>query len=80
MGVLQFPIRIHLRPVASGDWGAQAPKFLADQLTLSQPGGAHSPHPVLRAPPDFQTLRRPCIVVTFKQIWKNSLLECKSVE
>ena len=31
---------------------AQAPQFLADQLTLSQPagGGAHFPHPVLRAP------------------------------
>ena len=31
-------------------------------LTLSQPGGAYYPHPVLQAPPDFQTLRRPCIV------------------
>ena len=31
----------------------------ADQLTLSQPGGAHYPHPVVRATPDFQTLRRP---------------------
>ena len=30
----------------------------ADQLTLSRPGGAHYPHPVLLAPPpDFQTLR-----------------------
>ena len=46
------------RPVASG--GARSPHFLADQLTLSQPVGAHYPHPVLRAPPDFQTLRRPC--------------------
>ena len=35
------------------------PHFLADQLTLSQPGGAHYPHPVVRATPDFQTLRRP---------------------
>ena len=34
-------------------------KILAYQLTLSQPGGAHYPHPVLQAPPDFQTLRRP---------------------
>ena len=31
-------------------------------LTLSQPGGAYYPHPVLQAPQDFQTLRRPCIV------------------
>jgi hypothetical protein len=30
-------------------------------LTLSQPGGAYYPHPVLQAPPDFQPLRRPCI-------------------
>ena len=30
--------------------------FLADQLTLSQPRGAHYPHPVLRAPQIF----RPC--------------------
>ena len=37
--------------------------IISDQLTLSQPGGkAHYPHPVLRAPPpDFQTLRRPCL-------------------
>ena len=46
-----------------GAEGAQAPQFLVDQLTLSQPGGAHSPHPVLRAPPDFQTLRRPCLMI-----------------
>ena len=41
-----------------GARGAQDPQFLAHQLTLSQPGGAHSPHPLLRAPPDFQTLGR----------------------
>ena len=43
-----------------GPGGPVPPHFLADQLTLSQPGGAHYPHPVLRATPDFQTLRRPC--------------------
>ena len=44
-----------------GGWGTFSlpPQFLADQLILSQPGGAHYPHPVLQAPPDFQTLRRP---------------------
>ena len=42
-----------------GPGGPVPPHFLADQLTLSQPGGAHYPHLVLRAPPDFQTLRRP---------------------
>ena len=35
-------------------WGAEgalAPKFLAKQLTLSQPGGQIMPTTVLRAPP-----------------------------
>ena len=46
---------------AGGGPGGHVPtQFLADQLTLSQPAGAHYPHPVLRALPDFQTLRRPC--------------------
>ena len=40
--------------------GLQPPQFLTDQLTLSQPGGAHYPQPVLQSPPDFQTLRRAC--------------------
>ena len=40
---------------------SQAPNFFAFQLTLSQPGGAHHPHQVVRATPDFQTLRRPCL-------------------
>ena len=43
-----------------GAGGARAPHFLSDQLTLSQPGGAHYPRPLLCAHPDFQTLRRPC--------------------
>ena len=39
-------------------WASCAPThFLANQLTLSQPGGAHYPHPVLRAPPQ---IFRPC--------------------
>ena len=44
-----------------GGWGALAPQFLAKQFTLSQPGGQIMPNTVLRALPDFQTLRRPCI-------------------
>jgi hypothetical protein len=40
-----------------GAWGALPPQCLAKQLTLSQPGG---PATVLRAPQNFQTLRRPC--------------------
>ena len=31
--------------------GLQPSQFLTDQLTLSQPGGAHHPHPVLQARP-----------------------------
>ena len=33
--------------------GHVPPHFLADQLTLSQPGGAQYPHPVLCAPPQI---------------------------
>ena len=40
-----------------GGWGGfSLAQFLADQLTLSQPGGAHYPHPVLQAPPRFSDL------------------------
>ena len=48
------------RAVAKGGGASQ---FLAKQLTLSQPGGQIMPTTVLRAPPDFQTLRRPCIAL-----------------
>ena len=50
-------------PSQAGGPGVHVPPhFLADQLTLSQPGGPHYPHLVLRdPPPDFQTLRRPCL-------------------
>ena len=46
--------RIYMQ--ACRKWGGRGghvppPHFLADQLTLFQPGGAHYPHPVLRAPP-----------------------------
>ena len=34
-------------------WGLKA-----DRLALSQPGEVHSPHPGMRALPDFQILRR----------------------
>ena len=44
----------------AGGWGP--PLFWAKQLNLSQPGGQIMPTTVLRAPPDFQTLRRPCNV------------------
>ena len=42
--------------------GLQPPQCLAEQLTLSQPGGQIMPTTVLQAPPDFQTLRRPCVL------------------
>ena len=58
------PVRVDLRPVASGGaGGAIAPQFLAKQLTLTQPGGQIMSTTILQAPlpPDFLTLRRPCI-------------------
>ena len=57
-----------------GAKGAQAPLFWADQLTLSQPEEAYSPHPVLRAPPDFQTFRRPCVLMFYNLLAKKGLL------
>jgi hypothetical protein len=55
---------IACRPVASeGAGGALALQFLADQLTLSQPGGGGTLSPLsttyMPHPPDFQTLQRP---------------------
>ena len=44
-------------PSQAGGLGELQP-FLAKQLTLSQPVGQIMPTTVLRAPPDFQTLRR----------------------
>ena len=50
---------IYFRDVVPG--GAMAP--LADQLTLSQPGGgADYAHQIIMAPPDYQTFLRPCIL------------------
>ena len=55
-----------------GTWGGlhPLPTFLADQLTLSQPGGHIIPTHYCKPPPpsDFQTLRRPW--ERFK-IWQN---------
>ena len=47
-------------PVASGGGGGH---FLADQLTLSQPGEHIMQTILLRALPDFQTLQRSCFRV-----------------
>ena len=43
--------------------GAMAPHILADQLSLSQPGGQTMPTTLLFAPPDFKTFLRPCLGV-----------------
>ena len=44
--------------------GAYASPVFGRSVTLSRPGGgAHYPHQVLLAPPDFQTLRHACIRV-----------------
>ena len=50
-----------------GGGGHVPPHSLADQLTLSQPGGAHYPHPVVCAPQDFQTLRRPWLCILLNE-------------
>ena len=42
-----------------GSQNKNTPQFLADQLTLSQPGGHIMPTTLLRATPDIQTLRQP---------------------
>jgi hypothetical protein len=59
------------KPVARGGAGGLwPPQFLAKQLTLSQPGGQIMPTTVLQAPPDFQTLRRPCgLLVSLEQTY-----------
>ena len=36
-----------------GRGGQPPPQILANQLTLSRPGGTHYPDPLLPAPPDF---------------------------
>ena len=50
-----------------GRWGTRPSHFLAGQLTLSQPGGQIISTIVLQAPPDFQTLRRACLNISFCQ-------------
>ena len=40
--------------------GPLAPKFLAGQITLFQPGRVHYPHHLLLAPPMFFTFRYHC--------------------
>ena len=44
--------------------GTLAPKYLADQLTLFQPGEADSAQPLQLAPQNFFTFRHHCSVVT----------------
>ena len=49
-------------PSQEGGLGGCSPsQFLAEQLTLSQTGGADYAHHSTTSPPDIQTLRRPCI-------------------
>ena len=41
---------------AGGPEGHVPPHFLTDQLTLSQPGGAHYAHHITACPPGFSDL------------------------
>ena len=53
--------RLYNRDAGGGGGGTCPSQVLADQLTLSRPGGTHYPYPVLPAPPDFWPLLHPCI-------------------
>ena len=54
-------IHTNCKPVVPGvAGGTMATQILADQLTLSQPGGTDYAHCSALVPPDFQTFRRPC--------------------
>ena len=44
-----------------GAGGALDPSVFGRSVNPISTRGAHYPHPVLRAPPGYQTLRRPCI-------------------
>ena len=57
------------RAVGVGGWWALAPQFLADQLTLPQPGGHIMPTTLLRALSDFQTLREPWSIIIANYIF-----------
>ena len=50
-------------PEPGGPGGPWPPQYLADRLTLFQPWGADSAHPLLVAPPMFFTFRHHCLVV-----------------
>ena len=68
------------RKRGEGGWGRlQSPQFLAKQLTLSQPEGQIMPTTVLRAPSNFQTLRRPWSYVKNIFVKKSSYILNKHV-
>ena len=61
VNVSKIPI-YQARRMWGGRGGARAPLLFGRSAhPISTRGGAHYPHPVLSAPPDFQTLRRSCI-------------------
>ena len=57
---------------AGGPGEARAPPLFGRSVNPISTRGAHYPHPVLRAPPDFQTLRRPCGDDLFTQLMRLS--------
>ena len=48
-------------PGVHGKWQPPPFQILSDLLTPFQPRGADYAHQIILAPPDIQTLRRPCI-------------------
>ena len=64
-------------PGPSQVWGlgsfSPPPQFLAKQLTLFQPEGQIMHTTVIQAPPEFQTLQRPCLLpMNMKNFWDNA--------
>jgi hypothetical protein len=62
------------------------PQILADQLTLSQPGGGDA-HQIIVAPPDFQIFLQPCCatnlinkcIIANAFFWSSALKSHKSL-
>ena len=53
-------------------------QILADKLTLFQPFGQIMPTKLILAPPDFQTLRHPCMIES--KIRKSSFAQMSNVD
>ena len=55
------PLAVVPEPGGGGQGGHWPPQYLADQLTLFEPGGADYPYLLLLAPSMFFTFRHHCL-------------------